>query len=312
MTDKPKPVKSATAKHAKPVKTVDIFGSLKKKMTAINKEYLSYTETLQEDYYNLQEGFARLMKEEDIVNLPSYKLLKLTYGEFLRTPGTGGGVARPGSSKSSAKKKDTTLQDSYPDMYMPPKMRNKTRLSIKKKMDITQTLSRVGAGGRSGQTVGEQALAKCDAQAAQTARAASSSFSSDQPDFGTLMLDTKKKKKLVPPSASSNVARRAISSHIKVTVPPSELVYAIEMQGTRYLRYKTHLYDAQTHERVGDVLDVGFKTAAEEIPVSTLATLEPLTEQYYIDGDDFVFVLVNDSIAQRVGKLKGEELDLWA
>jgi hypothetical protein len=67
----------------------------------------------------MREGFRRLLEEEDITSLPSFHLLRMTYGEYLDNP-----------TVRAAKLPEQPI---YDPMFMPPSMRRsmKTRVIAK-------------------------------------------------------------------------------------------------------------------------------------------------------------------------------------
>ena len=85
------------------------------------KELVTYTETLEDQLKNAQQNIIDLLEEDDIKQLPSYKLLYHTYRQDLRS--------------ATVSKKNNVSEDIYDTLHQPPTVRNKnkkTNLQVKR------------------------------------------------------------------------------------------------------------------------------------------------------------------------------------
>lgn len=247
-----------------------------KQIATLCNDALKYQEELEARVKHLTEGFRRLLEEEDIQQLPSYKLLRMSYGEYLE-----GDTAGHKVSASSVPEKPQL----YDPLFMPPSMRRQQHTRPK-----------------------PQPVAPLPVLAPPAPVVATIEESATAPDFSQNLLDDVSA--LAAPKKRLVVAKKATTAMcIEATGP----VFKVEIRGATYYRYDTYLYDIATKARVGRITEDGFQIDGKEIvPFSEKRELTERAGGLLVDAEDKVYAPVVGDVAQSIGIYKDEALHAWA
>lgn len=270
--------------------------ALKKKIKQANNECFTHIKHLESQVDYMREGFAKLFQEEDIQNLPSYKLLKLSYGEYMT-----------GSVPVTREVADSGGQNEiYDPIYAPPKVRSKV-VAASRKAVAQQAAESVAA---------MEARSKIQAQVRQSGAQQSQQASTNiMPDFSVDLLTPSNPAKKKPRVASTNATEAAAAATKVVKITPTATVYIVEIQGVSYLKHGVHLYDRKTKERVGNITDTCFNIGGNPVEIKKSVKMSRVADadgEYYKDGNS-IYVPVNDGVAHCVGEFNDDgDMCLWA
>ena len=283
-----------------------------KKFKQNTKEVIDYVDSLQAQLEYLKTGFTNLLNEEDITQLPSYKLLQQSYMEYLN------------SDNVPLKKKTTEVESElYGDMYMPPKMRNKNKQLNAK---IRKTISE---DAKNELNPIDKFKIKTNVPKTVTSTEATQQFSTrHMPDFGESMLEDmgpagKSAPRVAPlavaPPKPKALAKVSTAKILNVPVSKDDVVQKVEIQGEVYLKYGTFLYDRDTHIRVGQINN-SFIVNDKKHNIDTELSVQELDigpeyKDHYISTDTTnktVYTKVSESVLQAVGELDADgQMGLW-
>jgi hypothetical protein len=219
------------------------------------------------------DGFRRLFEEEDIQSIPSFQLLRMSYGEYLEKPDAP--IVQP----------PRTEQTVYDPLFMPPSMRRsmKTRAVATAKQAAT----------------------------APAPSPSTSTISSDvSPDFSQNLLDEPRpaapKKISIKPKAAQASAPPSVVA--KGPVYRLELQGVLYLQYGSYL-YDS-VTRLQVGFIKDDVIMVNGKQLA--IACGETVTLKDIGDGMLLAADDKAYRPLTGLLAQSVGIYKDGELNAWA
>lgn len=256
--------------------------NLKTKLNGITKELFEKLDLLEQQLTHVKKGLSDFLKEDDVVSLPSYNLLKSIYSEFLTSV-----PERPHT-------KHHKIDDLYDPMYAPPGTRKKTGARLKKppgQISINPLCN---------------------------SRPAKSPIEGLLPDFGSSLLEDMNKPKSMRKQSDTitNAQCQGLPKVITVNVSKGHTVYQVEIHGKVYLRYGKYFYDLQSKYRVGSIENTCFALDTKS-PINIVDTITlthvPGNDEYY-ESDGKLFVQVGDNIPvfQGVGELtEDNEIGLW-
>lgn len=254
--------------------------AMKNKLKAVTKDIFDHVEQQDARVAYLYKGLSNLLEEEDVKNLPTYKLLHGIYSEYL-------------TSKPPAQKTDKIVNEElYDPLYAPPKTRKRVNQRAKKEMLESKF----------------KAEPKPKAETPASAPAPSS-VPSYMPDFSESLLEGQGSTKV-------KVKKVTEPKPVSVQVSKGDTVYTVEIKGNQYLRHSKYLYDKSTHLRVGSIENGAF--IIDSKPVSdfeTNCTVSSVPDTpYYKDNNGKLYVRLTDEgdIYQGVGELTPEgDIGLW-
>ena len=223
----------------------------------------------------MMDGFRRLFEEEDIRDLPSYQLLRLSYADYLE---------KPGSIKQTAEvKRGGAL---YDPLFMPPSMRRGARKSPAPLAPPPPA-----------------PLAPVPAPAEPDDKGAT-----DFPDFTQNLLDDVKK----PAKKVAIKAKPKTEVHPQVVADGH--VFQIELRGTIYYLHGFMLYDKGTRQRVGHITQDGYTVHGQFLPCTwgEVIALKELADGALLGPDDKVYARISEGLAQSIGIYKDGEINAWA
>lgn len=256
---------------------------LEKEHKAISKQLFAHLKALDAQVQYLKNGLHDFLEEPDVKEMPSYDLLRSVYQEYL--------ICTPESVPSTSSDKSDP-NDQYDPLFAPPSSRKRINREARKMYDNTQAEINVRK---------KQTESQPRPRQKQIVFADSQTFS-DGPDFGSDMLG--------PDPGTKSETKPNI---LKITADKNAKVYRVEIQGTEYLRYDKHLYDKDSHLRVGSIEATCFNIHGKApITIDGQMKLSALDDtDMYRGTDDKVYMRVNDGICHAIGQMQGEEIGLW-
>lgn len=268
--------------------------AMKNKLKGLTKDIFDHVAQLEATVKYLTEGLSKLLEEDDIKGLPTYKLIHGMYSEYL-------------TSKPPQKTDKAMQEELYDPLYAPPKTRKRANNKAKKELAESRFKAPVKA------TVPAPAPASASASVPV---GGSSSKPSYMPDFSESLLEGMGKPGARTPAP---VPVQAAARILPIKVPTDDTVYTVEINGNQYLRYGKYLYDKESQMRVGSIENgvfvIGTETVAKfnDIDDTHTVSLVPDTS-YYKDKDGKLYIRLTEEgdIYQAVGELTPEgDIGLW-
>jgi hypothetical protein len=268
------------------------MAQLVKKINQNMKELLTYAENTEARLLFMKEGMLKLLNEEDIMQLPSYKLIKQTYYEYLDTD-------------ISISKKPAIEDNIYDTLHLPPQIRNRNkRSSTQIKREISE---KAGA-----EYLAQEPTPTVDSAPELTSPPKQRFATRNLPDFSENMLDDPAPKPL------AKTARTKVTPTLTLTPTPTStsvrvldvqadgLVYRVEIRGILYYLHGKYLYSNDTMLRVG-MIETDFIIGDQRYPIEEKLVLSP-EEDYYLCNDK-AYILLSDTVSQCVGEIN-EDRDI--
>lgn len=273
--------------------------ALKSQMKTLSKELFDMLDNREEQIKTLKKALHSLLKEDEIMDLPSYGLLKATYSSYLDQESsiTGSNTNSNFNTNSNTKSKSSDVEI-YDPLYAPPKTRKKALAKSKTAL-----------------------AAATAATATATEEKERDDVPSYMPDFGVSLLenmDSPVNTVVTKPTIKAAVKAvvKAIPPAVKVAsesinVPEGQLVYKVELQGKQYLQFKGCLYNIETYLLEGTINKDGFSIKGIEMP-ERKSSIRKLPDSEYYETERTVYVHVCDDIYHAVGVLtEDDQVGLW-
>ncbi len=253
-----------------------------KKINQHMKELVTYTETVEARLLFVKEGMEKLLEEEDIKQLPSYKLLRQTYQAHLDTV-----TITPASSK-----KDATAEI-YDTLHQPPQIRNRNKKA-------NSQIKRSIAENATTEYMGDTATKKAAVEEVAEGKVKQRFGTRNAPDFGESMLDDD----LGPTKAKPSIVEKP---QPPLLVKAEGTVYKVEIQGMTYYLSGKYLYSMDEQLRVGTI-GTDFEIGGQHYPIDETINLSCLAPEYgeYYACDNKACILLNDGISLCVGEINGD------
>jgi hypothetical protein len=281
-------------------------------------------EDLEKHNAQLIQTLNDILNEDDIKELPAYRLLYRTYSQFLNIQ----------IQQAALKTEKAGPSQLYDPLHAPPNARGK-KPSFGQNAGYTQSeiSSTAKPESKFKDTVKDNFKGNDKAKIESAEPQHTQHYSSQMPNIDVCILSDnlpKPKIMLKKPTEAKSLAESKLaesklaetkSREVKIKTEKTDNIYKIEIEGVVYLKHDNYLYDVSTRKRVAIIENNAFKftctkqekSIGDHSEVINLHKVEGFSEYYSTEiNSGAVYILINDTIAQSVGEFNEGEIQLWA